>query len=145
MTQKKITSILELGRYKIDQCVYWLIFRDSHERPILSDEDEWMFNCHPMTLYKGPYKKLWDKNIKLPKLHSEDFEMVVSLLSRDLVVEEFIITNIHRSKDTGDFYYQNQLGEWMPQQCLFDTKVAARRECNRISKLISKWAKNFQE
>lgn len=140
--KKKITSVLELGRYSIGQTVYWVTICQKQAEPIVEDQDEWMFDTHPMHLYTiGPYKRIWPRNIKVPKLHEEDFRAIVSLLQTELIVGQFLIADISRCTLTGDYYYVNEHNTWMPQQNLFDTETAAYRERNRILKLINKWVK----
>jgi hypothetical protein len=58
------------------------------------------------------------------------------------MIEEFMINEIIRSKDTGEFFYANVDNEWMPESYLFDSKAAARRERSRIMKLMSIWVKD---
>jgi hypothetical protein len=108
--------------------------------PELDEEATWLTTVHPKELYRGPYKKLWPYHAKLPKLHHVDFNTIVSLLVSELCIEEFVIEEITRSQDTGEFFYSNENQEWMPEQCLFETPAAARRERSRVLKLIRKWA-----
>ena len=136
---RKVTSVLELSRYKVDTTVYWLALRIKAPVPELSEEAIWLTTVHPKELYLGPYKKLWSSNAKLPKLHHVDFNTIVSILVSELCIEEFPIKEIIRSQDTGEFFYANGDDEWMPEQCLFDTTTAAKREKSRVLKLIRNW------
>ncbi len=139
--RKKITSVLELGRYKVGDTAFWVTFRRIRPNPEVSIEDEWMLEAHPKVLYeRGPFKRLWDQKKKLPKLHHEDFKSVVSLMEVSMVVEEFKIADILRSNRTGEYYYANSDDEWMPECYLFDTLTAARREKGRIAKMIINWS-----
>jgi hypothetical protein len=137
---KKITSVLELARYKNGDTVWWVALR--YAAPIhLSDEDEWMLDIHPKTIFSGPYKAAWQSRSKLPKLHHCDFNIIVQLLCSKLVIEKFKIEQITRSTSTGEFYYANEDEEWMPESCLCDTREAARKERDRIHRLIDRWVK----
>ena len=137
---RKVTSVLELARYPVDTVAYWIALRTNSPIPELSEEAAWLTTVHPKELYRGPYKKLWPYYAKLPKLHHVDFNTIVSMLVSELCVEEFPVKEIIRSHDTGEFFYANEDNEWMPEQHLFDTPAAARREKTRVLKLIRKWA-----
>ena len=139
---RKVTSVLELARYKVDTIAYWVALRTKLPAPDLTDEDAWLANVHPKQLYKGPYKKLWRSYSQLPKLHHADFNILVTTLISELRVEKFKVAEIVRSNDTGEFFYANEVEEWMPEGSLFDTIVAARREKARILALIRQWAKD---
>jgi len=103
-------------------------------------EYQWMFDCHAKELYtRGPYKTAWDKHQKLPKLHHMDFIGIVSLLTSDLMVEQFRICHISRNNQTGEYYYGNDNDEWMPQSNLMDTRLAAEKERTRILNMLKKW------
>jgi hypothetical protein len=143
MAQRKqrISSVLELSRYKIDETVWWVILRSKEPLPELSLEDAWMEDYHPRVLYgRGPYQKLWTSKALLPRLQHMDFAEIVSLITSEFKVEPFTITEIIRSTETGEFWYSNDDDEWMPEPCLFCTDIAAKRERNRILKLLKKWA-----
>lgn len=139
---KRIQSVIELARYKVGDTAFWVIIRPLQSMPELDEEDQWMDNHHPKALYtRGPGKKLWPYYAKLPRLHHMDFEGIVNLLRSELVVEPFHVCDIVRSRGTGEFFYCNGDDEWMPEEHLFDTDIAANREVNRIKRLIRKWAK----
>ncbi len=136
----KFGGVLELARYKIGDVVWWLILR--HNEPVqeLSTEDEWMTNHHPKILFeRGPYRSLWKLKNALPRVHYCDFTLLTTLITSKLIIEQFQICDISRSRDTGEFSYSNQDGEWMPESCLFDTNVAARNERSRLLRMIKKW------
>lgn len=136
----KITSISELARYKIGEAAWWIVLTDNEPIPIVNEEDAWMVEHHPKILFeRGPYSRVWKYHKKLPKLHSFDFENVVTMLTTKFEIKPFIIEEMARSNDTGEFYYHSIDDEWMPESCLFDTDTAARREKNRILKMLRKW------
>jgi hypothetical protein len=139
---KKIKSVIETSRLKHGDIVYKLSLRYKNiEEPILKEEDVYLNECHPKELYKrGPLKQSWNKNRKLPRLHHVDFSIITNLLSSDLIVEEFTISDIIRSSHTGEFIYQSTCGDWMPESCLFDSSAAAYSERNRIYKMIRSWS-----
>ena len=136
-----ITSVLELSRYNVGDTAYWVILRGKELKP-LDDEQKWMEEHHPKVLYdsQGPWRSAWPYRALLPKLHHMDFTEIIALLTSDFVIEEFTIVEVIRSSDTAEFFYSNQDDEWMPESCLFDTDVAARRERSRILKLLQKWS-----
>lgn len=143
MPGKRVTSVLELARYKVGDCTWWVTLRHKEPVPTLSGEDEWMTkeDIHPKTLYEhGPYKSKWSLRAKLPRLQHMDFAGIVGLLMSELVVERFDVCDVVRSNDTGEFYYSNRDDEWMPESYLFDTDVAARRERTRVVKMVRRWA-----
>jgi len=141
--RKRIESVFELAKYKIGDKAYWIILRPLENIEPLSEDDQWMDEHHPKaTFTRGPAKKAWPHRAMLPKLHHSDFEIIVHLLRSELVIEEFEVNSIVRSKDTGEFFYVNEHDEWMPESYLFPNDSAAKREQNRINKLIRQWAKN---
>lgn len=144
MTRKnkqRINSVLELSRYKVGETVWWVVLRNSDPIPAIPEDDQWMENHHPKALYeRGPYQRLWTSKAKLPKLQHMDFGAIVSLLTSEFKVEPFTIVEVVRSRDTAEFFYSNADDEWMPESSLFDTDIAARRERNRILRLLKKWA-----
>jgi len=144
MTQSKLKSVLELAKYKLGDKPYWVISRSIGEPPEIDEKDSWQFteSVHPKTPYKyGTLKGLWPYRDKLPKLHASDFSLVLELITSEFIIEEFEIASITRCKHTGEFIYQNTTGEeWMPESLLFKSKADARKEQNRVKKLIAKWA-----
>lgn len=141
--QRKIQSVLELARYKVGDVAWWVVLRYAKEVPVISEEDGWMTEHHPKALYsRGPYKSLWNSNIRLPHVHQSDFLKLVGLMTSKLVTEQFIVCDLVRSRDTGEFFYSNADNEWMPESYLFDTNAAARREQARLLKMMKNWVKN---
>jgi hypothetical protein len=140
--QRKIRSVLELARYKVGDVAWWVILRPAKPTPELADNDKWMEQptVHPRVLYQwGPYRELWPSRTLLPKLQHLDFANIVGLLTSELRVEAFPVCDLLRSRDTGEFFYANDNGEWMPEIYLMDTRVAADREKTRILGLIGRW------
>ena len=138
----KIKSVLETAKYKVGMAVWWVVMRPkSAIKKSEYDQCEMIADpCHPKDLFlRGPFKKSWKKSTTLPRLHALDFMTVVNLITSDIMIEPYQITDIIRSNQTGEFIYNNITGEWMPESLLFDSEVAARREQNRIIKMISDW------
>jgi|2_EtaG_2_1085320.scaffolds.fasta_scaffold00067_41 transposase len=139
--KERISSVLELSRYKTGETVWWVVFRNKDSIPDLDEEQKWMVSYHPKVLYeRGPYQRLWNSKAKLPKLQHMDFAAMTSLLTSEFRVEPFTIVEVIRSRDTAEFFYSNSDDEWMPESSLFCTDIAARRERNRIMRLLRKWA-----
>lgn len=140
---QKMASVLELARYKVGDPTWWVALRYTEPLPEFPPEAAWMSNVHPKVLYQhGPYKKSWSLRAKLPRLHHVDFTGVVTLLTSEFVVERFDVCDVIRSSDTGEFFYSNQDDEWMPEEYLFDTQIAARRERTRIIKMMKRWTES---
>lgn len=141
-TPHKIKSVLETARYKIGMTAYWVVMRPRY-KPSKHDFDQsgmLASNNHPKELFiRGPFKKSWKRSVSMPKLHAYDFMTVVNLLTCDIIVEKYEIIDVIRSNETGEFIYSNKAGEWMPESLLCDSEVAARREQNRIIKMIKDW------
>jgi len=134
-------SVLELARYRVGDIAWWITLRPLHPTPELTDDEKWMEKHHPKALYeRGPYKDLWDCKARLPKLQHLDFHGIVGLLTTKLIVEKFPVCDIIRSRNTGEFFYANDNDEWIPEEYLLDTKVAADREKTRVLRLIKRWA-----
>lgn len=137
-------SVLELGRYSIGDTAWWVTIRYQNEQVTEAEEFpedlQWMLECHPKEMYtRGPFKKHWNKHKKLPKLHHMDFMGIVPLITSNFMIEKFVVKDIIRSHMTGEYYYGNDLDEWMPQSNLFDTKIAATKERTRILKMMQRW------
>lgn len=138
----KISTVLDISRYKVGDSPWWVVFR-SGPTPIIPVEDAWMIEHHPKALYmRGPFKSLLPPHVRLPKLQHADFDFVTTLICSKLAIEKFTICNVHRSTDTGEFFYGNVENEWMPESYLMDSKAAANREKQRIMKLINNWTNN---
>lgn len=138
---KKITSVVELARYKINDILYWVVLRPAGTHEInIPCGDEWIANCHPKVLYDRKLaSKAWRFRQNVPKLRSLDFQYITELLTSDLVVEEFKVSNITRSPNTGEFYYANGDDEWMPESYLHAKKKSANAERNKIKGLFKIW------
>lgn len=142
MNQHKIKSVIELAKYKIGTVLYWVAFRPVGVAGIkIPEGEEWMANCHPKVLYdRKLVSKTWRYRAKLPRLCAVDFQYVVDLLTSEPIVERFVVHGICRSFDTGEFYYRNEDGEWMPEEYLFESPLTAKREKKRIKDLFRTWA-----
>jgi hypothetical protein len=142
--QRKIKSVTELAKYRVGDTVWWVILRPLQAGLTrgLPEHDEWMKKHHPKVLYEwGPGKIVWGKAL-LPKLQHVDFGNIVPLLTSKILVDQFPICDILRSRDTGEFFYSNADDEWMPESYLLTTKIAADRERTRILRLFQKWIDN---
>lgn len=141
----KIKSVLELSKYKQGETLYWVTLRPVADACIkIPEGDEWMKNVHPKVVYdRGLAKKTWRYRTRLPKLCSLDFQCVVDLLTSEPIVEKFVINSIYRSCDTGEFYYLNEHNEWMPEESLFTTAVAAKKEKARLKALFKRWSEQM--
>lgn len=144
----KITSVLELARYKIGETAY---------RVALISDDASMHGAQAARTYSPLYKHTWlddgcDKGYKRkqitnlrqkigkpPHLSYEDYSILIPFLAADLLVVEYNVSLVYRCSDTGEFWYEDENGVKMPELYLFDTIVAARRERNKIVKQIRKW------
>jgi hypothetical protein len=143
----KITSVLQLGKYKINDEPYWLSIVHPGAQAFEQDEDtKWVLDHHPKVIYDRKMVNMWDislfKGRLIPKLHSVDFQSIMMMITGTFSVEPYKIENIARSEDTGEYYYMNDEGYWMPQAFLFDSPNAAYREKDRILSMIEKWLNN---
>ena len=139
----KVESALQLGKYKAGDVVYWIISRPNCADPRISDDDAWVLgeDVHPKVLYERKILKAWKSRSVLPKLHACDFQIIVDLLTCDLEVEKYMISEVARCPNTGEYLYANDTEEeWMPQSCLFPTQHTANKERARIKRMISRWA-----
>lgn len=140
MNHKPIKSVIELARYPVGSVAYWVTLRSKQNEVKIPPGEEWTLDYHPKVLHERGYNKIWNKRISLPKLHHADFHAITNLLTSNFEVESFKIHDIIRSNDTGEFFYCNETDEWLPEKYLLDTIIAARKERDRIKKLIRKWA-----
>ncbi len=139
--ERKITSVTELAKFRVGDTAWWVILRPLQTGLLrdLPEQDDWMKEHHPKALYEwGPGKFVWGKAL-LPKLQHVDFGNIVTLLTSRILVDQFPICDIIRSRNTGEFFYSNDDDEWMPEPYLLTTKIAADRERARILRLFQKW------
>lgn len=137
--QRKIRSVTELAKYRVGDVAWWIIMRPCEDVEQLPENDEWMEKHHPKAYYSwGPGKALWNK-AALPKLQHIDFKNMMSLLTSRVLIEQFPICDILRSRDTGEFFYSNDDDEWMPESMLMTNHIIATREKRRVFKLLQKW------
>jgi hypothetical protein len=139
----RISTILDLAKYRIGQEAYAVMFRPVGvvERFKIPAGEEWMEDAHPKVFYERKIaSKGWKYRSRLPRLHAADFQNVVTLLTSEPIVEIFKVTEIIRSVNTGEFYYSNNDAEWMPEGSLFETPLLAKCEKRRIKKLVAQWA-----
>lgn len=138
----KVATLADLARYKVGDILYQVALRPIGLACVQYDQkDAWIADAHPKVLFdRGYINKAWKFKAKPPKLGAADFHYVTSLLTSEPVVERFQIVAIHRSPDTGEFYYQNLEQEWMPESYLLPTEAAGVREKFRIKDLFQKWA-----
>lgn len=136
----KITSVLELARYKVDETAYRvaLIGNDTSKTYTPLHRHTWqedgLDDCRRKQL-----TEVRQKIGKLPHLCYKDYSILIPFLTADLLVVECKICSVYRCNDTGEFWYIDETDVHMPELYLFDTVVAARRERNRIIKQVKKW------
>ncbi len=145
----KVKSVLDLGKYKIGDTPFWVVINHpGYKEYQPSEDDAWVLDHHPKTLYDRKLSNLWDVSQfgkrTIPKLHALDFQCVLMVITGKFMVGQYKIENIGRSSDTGEYYYMNSEGCWMPQAFLFDSEQAAYREKNRILSMISQWVNNHE-
>lgn len=137
--QPKISSVLQLSKYKVGEELYFVILRSNLGDYANSEQaEEWMTLDHPKVYFDRKVAKqpAW---MKLPMLHALDFKQVTDLLTAKIVVEPFVITNVYRNPNTGEFYYSNHDDETMPERFLFKSRGLAGRERSRIVKMVKHW------
>jgi len=133
-------EIFKLARYKIGDTAYWTNFIPVDDVSEIPEKDDWVRTHHPKVLFeRGYFKPLWKTTAQLPKLEKTDFMSIMHILTCELRVDDFLVTSIARSHDTGEFFYSNEDDEWMPESFLFDSRAAANKEQKRIKKMIKKW------
>lgn len=139
---RKIHSVIELAKFKLNETVYWVTLRPigPSYTEIPDNEADWILREHPKYLYSRGFDKSWISRAALPKLLDVDFRTITMLVTSKLVVEQFKIVCIERSADTGEFYYQNSDGERMPEAYLMSSKKMAIKERDRVMKMIATWA-----
>lgn len=140
MPEQKITSVVELSKYKLGDKLYWVVLRP--KTIIKKPTEKWHVEPHPKTIFERGYAKgLWPSGRKLPRVIGDDFDSLMDLLCSVPSVEQFDIRQIFRSRDTGEFQYANADNEWLPESCLFETEKGAQLEKKRILTMVAAWAK----
>lgn len=149
MRRKKIKPIHKLGKFKYNQIVWYIrlcneISQDMHAYIGLDGrviENDWEHDnpndLHPKDQYIIDRKPGWPKGIKLPRLGSVDFYMYTYMLMSKPKVYEMEVKKIHKSRNTGEFYYKCK-DIWLPESSIFETKQAAWLELSRLKKLLRK-------
>lgn len=137
-----MADIFTVAKYKLNESLWWINLAGIDEPLEITDNDEWVKNHHPKTLFeRGYFKPLWKTRAALPKLEKTDFLSIMHLLTCEFRIDEFIVTSIARSNDTGEFLYSNIYAEWLPESNLFKEKEQAVKEKKRIVAMIKKWCK----
>jgi len=99
-------------------------------------------NNHPKVLYDRGVLLAGFRTQALPRLGAEDFQAILSLLGGRLRVVDFPVAEFRRSPDTGEVTYGDAAGNSMPEPYLFDSEVAARRELQRLKRLVLRWCRD---
>lgn len=142
----KIKSVLELSKYKKGDIAYFISYQSLIDVPEPPQEDQWMLFYHPKILFsrRGPARNRWPLQGKLPKLEPISFTCLVDLLSSELCVFPFTITDVSRSRNTGEYLYTGNdnmsISLNMPEEYLLETETAAQKEIKRIKKMVANWA-----
>ena len=140
---EKIENVLQLARFKVGTTVWWVVLRPV-EMPNDQLHNSWMGREHPKVLFERKVlAPLWKFKWKLPHLHALDFFLVVRLATQRPLVEDFMISRVERSANTGEFSYYNQHDEEMPEKYLFSSKAAAEKEKTRVKKIIKGWLETW--
>ncbi len=147
MNYQKIKSVIELSKFKIGDVLYWVVFRPVGVAGVnIPNGEEWITNNHPKVIHdRKLIKKAWRYRSRIPRLCAIDFQYVVDLLTSEPIVERFVVHGICRSFDTGEFYYSNDSGEWMPESFLYITPYSAKNEKKRIKGLFKTWANQMSD
>lgn len=142
MSETYIKHVTELAKYQVGDFLYRVVFRPiGIPDIILPPEDDWMLQAHPQVLFDyGIADQTWKFQESIPKLCALDFQAVVSILTSEPVVERFEVSDIFRSQDTGEFYYGDSGGDWMPERAVWDDPETARTEKLRIKGLFRQWS-----
>lgn len=138
---EKVRSVLQLGRYKVGETAYRVRMRATGQQAVqVAAEDEWMTKYHPKVLFDRGLNQSWKYQGSLPKLCHVEFDAITMILTSEFVVEPFVVRAIERSPHTGEFFMQNEIGDWMPESYLHDTPEAAMIERDRIRRMLKNWA-----
>mgnify|MGYP005614230063 CR=1 FL=1 len=134
-------TIYDLAKFKVGESPYWIVLRPIKSLVEHDESASFLLEHHPKDYYtKGEGRSLWHYNNNLPKLSSEDFNIVVSMLRSHFSIEKFVICDINRSNNSGEFYYINEEAENMPESNLFKNMSDAVKEVKRIKKMMAGWA-----
>ncbi len=141
MAHKKVTSVLQLSKYKIGSVVYWVTLRPVYRDQVtIQPDNEWMTSEHPKIWFDYDITRKW-KFKTPPKLCAFDFKYVIEILTSEPIVERFMIRSVARSNRTGEYHYCNDNGEWMPESYLFTDKNAAKKEKAKLKRAFLEWSK----
>lgn len=137
---KKIKSVIELSKYKIGRKLYLLSMYTGISNKLLSSDLQWMSHCHPKIFFtSGTYRYNTKSKYITPKLPSNIFSILSTLVASHFVIMTFEVTAIQRCENTGEFYYFDGIGEWHPESILMTTERKALSEKRRILSLVSDW------
>ena len=143
--EAKLKSVNELARYQVGDVCYWAVLRQlgvPTESP--TPENVWMAEEHPKCFFdRGVFSPMWKYRMQIPKLHATDFRLLTDLLTQRCVIEEFHVTDIKRSRNTGEFWYTSSKEEMQVESFLFPRRSQAVRESKRIKKMISEWMARY--
>ena len=127
-----------ISKFKIGSVVYYLSLE-----PLFKEQGEiesWKFKCHPKILY-GQDSRPWRSSQSTPRVASEDFIILMTILKSRMVIAPMEIREIRRSRYTGEMLYRDN-SDWFEESNLFGEIVQAQEERKRILKLINMWSTN---
>jgi hypothetical protein len=137
---KKISSVIELSKYKVNSTVYMVDLLSNIFKQLLPSDTAWMTKCHPKIFFEeGVYKYNTLSKHVLPRLPGPRFSILSALLSSSFSISSFVITAIQRCPNTGEFYYFDSIDEWHPESIIFPTANRAKQEKRRILNLMTDW------
>jgi hypothetical protein len=143
--EAKLKSVNELARYQVGDVCYWVVLRQlgtPSESP--TPENVWMAEEHPKCFFdRRVFSPMWKSRMRIPKLHATDFRLVTDLLTQRCVIEEFHVTEIKRSHNTGEFWYTSSKEEMQVESFLFSSRSQVVREKRRIKKMIIEWIERY--
>lgn len=140
--ERKIKSVTEIAFHRVGDTTWRVALKHNAELPVVPPDDAWMSDHHPKVFFdrKIYNRKIWPYQAPPPKMEAAEFYQLTGLLLHKLVTEQFVICDVTRSNNTGEFFYTNDDGDQMPESYLYDTKAAAEKEKRRILQLVKKWA-----
>ena len=137
---KKIKSVIELSKYKINTEVYVIDLISNIYKRLMPSDTNWMSQCHPKIFFEsGVYKYNTISKHVAPRLPGPRFSILSAVLSSTFKITDFKVSAIQRCPNTGEFYYFNGIDEWHPESILFTSANKAKQEKKRILNLIADW------
>jgi len=138
---EKVKTLIDSAKYPMGSTVWFLSLQQPTDYQLGEQYDSFIFEHPIFAMSRTPLRHIWKSGRALPKLDSESFDNVITLLTSEILIRSMVVECIDRSENTGEFVYlDDELEICLPEQVLYANRKDADREHKRILRMIRDWA-----